>query len=62
MKQKCFIEGPETHPGNLRGGHRNPYQFKNAIKSGGTDFCLVHISLGLNSLTGSCVVLKLYQR
>mgnify|MGYP006903929631 FL=1 len=42
MKKKCFIEGPETHPGNLRGGLRNPYQFKNTIKSGGTDFCLVY--------------------
>ena len=42
MKKKCFIEGPETHPGNLRGGHRNPYQFKNTIKSGGTDFCSVY--------------------
>jgi hypothetical protein len=32
----------------LRGGHRNPYQLKNAIKSGGTVF--LQLSLGLNSL------------
>ena len=37
----------------LCGGHRNPYQLKNAIKSDGTVF--LHISLGLNSLSGSCV-------
>ena len=41
--KKCFIEGPETHPDILHGGHRNPYQFKNAIKSGGTVFCLYHL-------------------
>ena len=29
------------------------YQLKNAIKSGGTVFCIHH--LGLNSLPGSCV-------
>ena len=55
--KKCFIEGPETHPDILRGGHRNPYQFKNAIKSGGTVFCL----LGLNSLPGSCEWLTINQ-
>ena len=43
LRKKCFIEAPETHPNILHGGHRNPYQFKNAIKSGGTDFCLGQI-------------------
>ena len=51
--KKSFIEAPETHPDILRGGHRNPYQLENAIKSGGIFFLL--ISLGLNSLPGSCV-------
>ena len=36
----CFIEGPETHPDILSGGHGNQYQFKNAIKSGGEVFRL----------------------
>ena len=58
--KKCFIEAPETLPNILRGGHRNPYQFKNAIKSGGTVFCL-GISLGLNSLPGSCEWLTINQ-
>jgi hypothetical protein len=53
LPKKCFIEGPETHPDILRGGHRNPYQFENAIKSGGTVFCL-NISLDLDSLPWSC--------
>ena len=43
----------KTHPDILRGGRKNPYQLENAIKSGGTVFC--YISLGLNSLLGSCV-------
>ena len=38
----------ETHPDIFRGGHKNPYQFENAIKSGGTVY-FWHISLGLNS-------------
>ena len=38
--KKCFLKSPETHPDFLRGGHRNQYPFKNAIKSGGTVFCL----------------------
>jgi hypothetical protein len=50
--KKCFIEALETHPDILGGGHRNPYQLENAIKSGGTVFLL--ISHGLNSLPGSC--------
>ena len=37
--KKCFIEGPETHPDILCGGHRNPYQLENTIKSGETVFC-----------------------
>ena len=49
-----FIGAKETHPDILRGGHKNPYQLENAIKSGGTVFFL--ISLGLNSLPGSCVL------
>ena len=50
--EKRFIEGPETHPDILHGGHRYQYQLENAIKSGGIVFC--YISLGLNSLPGSC--------
>ena len=42
-EKKCFIEDPETNPDVLRGGHRNPYQLENAIKSGGTVFCLYHL-------------------
>ena len=38
-----YIEGPETHSDILRGGHRNPYQMENAIKSDGTVFCLYHL-------------------
>ena len=41
--KKVFLEGPETHPDILRGGHRNQYQFKNAIKTGGTVLCLYHL-------------------
>ena len=44
--KKCFLEAKKTHPDILCGGHRNPYQLENAIKSGGTVF--LHISLGLN--------------
>ena len=44
-EKKCFIEDPETNPDVLRGGHRNPYQLEKAIKSGGTVFCLYHLSL-----------------
>ena len=43
LTKKCFLEGPETHPDILCGGHRNQYQFTNAIKSGGTVFCLYHL-------------------
>ena len=39
--KKCFLEGPETHPDNLRGGHRNQYQFKNAIKMVGQFFAYI---------------------
>ena len=41
--KKCVIGAKETHPDILRGGHRNPYQLKNAIKSGGTVFCIYHL-------------------
>ena len=43
LMKKCFIEGPETHPDILSGGHRNPYQLENAINSGGTVFCFYHL-------------------
>ena len=46
--KKCFLWAKETHPDILRGGHRNPYQLENAIKS------VLLLSLGLNSLPGSC--------
>ena len=42
--KKCVIGARETHPDILRGGHRNPYQLENAIKSGGKVFCLQGIS------------------
>ena len=53
----CFLGAKVTHPDILRGGHRNPYQLENAIKSGETVF--LHISLGLNSLQGSCATRSL---
>ena len=43
IKKMCFIEGPETQLDILRGGHRNPYQLENAVKRGGTVFCLYHL-------------------
>ena len=49
--KKCVIGAKETHPDILRGGHRNPYQLENAIRR--WDSFLL-ISLGLNSLPGSC--------
>ena len=39
----CVIGAKETHPDILCGGHRNPYQLKNAIKSGGTVFCIYQL-------------------
>ena len=50
--KKVFSGAKETHSDILCGGHRNPYQLENAIKSGGRVFLL--LSLGLNSLPGSC--------
>ena len=50
--KKVFFGAKETHPDILGGGHRNPYQLENAMKSGGIVF--LHVSLGLNSLPGSC--------
>jgi hypothetical protein len=41
--KKCVIGAKETHPDILGGGHRNPYQLENAIKSGGTVFCIYHL-------------------
>ena len=41
--KKVFSGAKETHPDILRGGHRNPYQLENAIKSGGTVFCIYHL-------------------
>ena len=57
LVKKCVIGATEIHPDLLPGGHRNPYQLENAIKSGGTVF--LHISLGLNSLPGNCDRLKI---
>ena len=41
--KKVFSRAKETHPDILCGGHRNQYQLKNAIKSGGTVFCIQHL-------------------
>ena len=41
--KKVFSRAKETHPDILRGGHRNPYQMENAIKSGGTVFSIYHL-------------------
>ena len=41
--KKVFSGAKETHPDTLRGGHRNPYQLENAIKSGGTVFSIYHL-------------------
>ena len=38
--KKAFSGAMEKHPDILRGGHKNPYQLENAIKSGGTGFCI----------------------
>ena len=48
--RKCFLGAKETHPDILNGGHRDPYQLKNATKSGGTVFRIYH-----PCLPGSCV-------
>ena len=42
-KKKVFSGAKETHPDIFCGGHRNPYQLENAIKSGGTVFCIYHL-------------------
>ena len=52
--EKEFYRSPINTPDILHGGHRNPYQLENALKSGGTVFLL--LSLGLNSLPGSCAL------
>ena len=41
--KNCFLEAKETHPDVLHGGYMNPYQLENAIKSGGTVFCIHHL-------------------
>ena len=41
--KKVFSGAKETHPDILRGGHRNPYQLENVIKSGGTVFSIYHL-------------------
>ena len=41
--KKVFLGAKEIHPDILRGGNRNPNQLKNAIKSGGTVFCIFHL-------------------
>ena len=33
----------ETQPYILHGGHRNPYQLENAVKSGGTVFSIYNL-------------------
>ena len=45
-RKKCFIEGPETQPDILCGGHR--------IKKVVGSFLLT--PLGINSLPGSCAM------
>ena len=50
--KKCVIGAKETHPNILRGGHRDPYRLKNEIMKWWDSF--LHLSLGLNSLPGSC--------
>ena len=42
-EKKCAFWAKETHPDILRGGHRNPYQMENVIKSGGTVFGIYHL-------------------
>ena len=64
--KKCVIGAKETHPDILRGGHRNPYLVYDrnlvsvsAIPNGKCNKkwrdSFLQISLGLNSLPGSCV-------
>ena len=44
FKGKVFYRRSGNTPWDiLRGGHRNPYQLENAIKSRGTVFCLYHL-------------------
>ena len=51
--KKCFLGAKETHPDILRGGHRNPIPIGKCNKKWWDSF--LHLSLGLNSLPGSCV-------
>ena len=41
--KKVFSGAKETHLDILRGGQRNSYQLENAVKSGGTVFCIYHL-------------------
>ena len=41
--KKCFLEAKEKHTDILHGGQRNPYQLKNAIKSGEKVFCTYYL-------------------
>ena len=44
MKNR-FIEAKKTRLVILRGCHKNPYKFENAMKSSGTVFCIYHMGL-----------------
>ena len=41
--KKVFSGAMETHPDILRGGQRNSCGLENAVKSGGTVFCIYHM-------------------
>ena len=41
----------------LRGGHRKPYQLENAIKHGGTVFCIYHLGLIVYQGAMACCLL-----
>ena len=43
LMKKVFSGAKETHLDILRGGQRNSYQLENAVKSGGTVFCIYHL-------------------
>jgi hypothetical protein len=43
--EKNVLLKPRKHTDILSVGHKNPYQFKNAIKSGWIVFCLYHLGL-----------------
>ena len=51
-EKKCLIGAKETHTDILHGGHRNPFQLENAIKSG-TVFCIYHQGAVLSGMVVS---------